>query len=264
MSYDEAYANAAFIPGAEAFPPAWAARTAALKAQLGERFRAGLRYGPKPRNWLHLCLPEAEPAGLAVIVHGGYWLRFSPDDFGHLAAGALARGWAVALPAYTLAPAARIAEITAEVGAALAVAAGEVAGPICLAGHSAGGHLVARMVAADAPVDPGVAGRIARCLPVSPVADLRPLMRTSMNADLGIDAAEARGESPVLLPRRPGAAVQVWVGGAERPAFLDQARRLGNAWACPVTIDAGRHHFDVIDGLEDAGSPLMTACLSGL
>ena len=73
--------------------------------------------------------------------------------------------------------------------------------------------------------------------------------------------AEARAESPALLPRRPGPGVHVWVGGDERPAFLDQARRLGNAWACPVTVEAGRHHFDVIDGLEQPDSPLMAALL---
>ena len=261
MNYDEAYANAPFIPGADDFPPAWAARSTALRDRLGERFRAGLRYGPAPRNWMHLCLPDTAPRGLAVIVHGGYWLRFSPDDFAHLAQGALARGWAVALPAYTLAPAARISEITAEIGAALSVAAGEVAGPICLAGHSAGGHLAARMACVDAPLPAAVAERITRCLPVSPVADLRPLRRCSMNADLRLDGAEAWAESPVLLPPRPGVAAHVWVGGAERPVFLDQARRLGNAWACPVTVEPARHHFDVIEGFEQADSALMAAFL---
>ena len=261
MNYDEAYANAPFIPGADAFPPAWAARSQALREQLGDRFRSGLRYGPAPRNWLHLCLPETAPAGLAVIIHGGYWLRFSPDDFAHLATGALARGWAVAMPAYTLAPAARIGQITAEIAVALTVAASEVAGPIAVAGHSAGGHLAARMACGDVPLPAAVAGRIVRCLPVSPVADLRPLMRCSMNADLGLDRAEADAESPVLLSHRPDVATHVWVGGAERPVFLDQARRLGKAWACPVTIDAGRHHFDVIEGFEHADSPLMAAFL---
>ena len=41
--------------------------------------------------------------------------------------------------------------------------------------------------------------------------------------------------------------------------FFDQARRLGNAWACPVSVDPGKHHFDVIEGMERAESPLMTA-----
>jgi hypothetical protein len=78
-----------------------------------------------------------------------------------------------------------------------------------------------------------------------------------MNAVLRIDEAIARSESPVLLAPRNGVKVHVWVGGAERPAYLDQARRLGNAWACPVTVDPGRHHFDVIEGLEQPDSALM-------
>ena len=56
----------------------------------------------------------------------------------------------------------------------------------------------------------------------------------------------------------------VWVGGQERPAFLWQARVLAEEWDCPWTVDPGRHHFDVIDGLEDGESPLMRACLDGL
>jgi hypothetical protein len=120
------------------------------------------------------------------------------------------------------------------------------------------------MACADAPLPGDVAARIGRVLPVSPVADLRPLMETSMNADLCLDGAEARAESPALLPLREGVAAHVWVGGAERPVFLDQARRLGNAWACPVTVEAGRHHFDVIEGFERAEGPLMDAFLGPL
>ena len=39
-------------------------------------------------------------------------MALSKDDFSHLAAGPLARGWAVAMIGYTLAPQARIADIT--------------------------------------------------------------------------------------------------------------------------------------------------------
>jgi arylformamidase len=42
-----------------------------------------------------------------------------------------------------------------------------------------------------------------------------------MNADLRIDAAEARAESPLHMTLRHAAPVTVWVGGAERPVFLD-------------------------------------------
>ncbi len=261
MDYDDAYANAKHIPGADGFVARWAEASVALRKALGDRARCGLRYGPGPRHRFDLFLPEAAPKGLLVFVHGGYWLRFGPEDFSHLAAGGLARGWAVAMPAYTLAPAERIPAMVTEIAQALPVMAAEVAGPIVLAGHSAGGHLVARMMTADADLAGDVAARILRALPISPVADLRPLMKTAMNASLGLDAADAAAESPALLPLRRGAQVHVWVGGAERPVFLDQSRRLGNAWACPVTVDAGKHHFDVIEGLERPDTPLMQTLL---
>lgn len=258
MRYDEAFANAKHIPGGDDYPPLWAKKAGAFRATSGGRL--GLRYGPAEAEWFDLFLPGGDPAGLLVFVHGGYWLRFSPREFSHLAAGAVARGWAVAMPAHTLAPVARIAAMTRQVAAAVTAAAAEVAGPIVITGHSAGGQLSARMACRDR-LSEAVAGRIARILPISPLTDLRPLRETSMNAELHIDAAEALAESPALLPRRAGVPVHVWVGGAERPVFLDQARRLGNAWACPVTVDAGKHHFDVIEGLEAAETPLVNALL---
>lgn len=258
MRYDVAFANAKFIPGGDEYPPRWAAKAATFRDVSGARL--GQAYGTAEAEWMDLFLPEGDPEGLLVFIHGGYWLRFSPRDFSHLAAGPLARGWAVAMPAYTLAPGARIAGITRQIAAAVTAAAAEVAGPVVIAGHSAGGHLAARMACPDTLAD-AVAGRIARIVPISPLTDLRPLRETTMNADLRLDAAEARAESPALQPRRAGLPVRVWVGGAERPVFLDQARRLGNAWACPVSVDPGKHHFDVIEGMERAESPLMTALL---
>ncbi|MBC7157870.1 MAG: alpha/beta hydrolase [Rhodobacteraceae bacterium] len=260
---DLAYANAAFIPGAEGFPPRWAAAAAAFRTALGARAETGLAHGPGPRQTLDLFHPEGAPRGLAVFVHGGFWRDCAPADWSHLAAGPLARGWAVAMPGYTLAPAARIAAITREVSRAIDAAAARVAGPIVLAGHSAGGHLAARMLCADAA--PAAAGRIARTLAISPLADLRPLLAASaLNAVLRLDPAEAEAESPVCHRPATGVDLVTWVGGDERPAFLDQARWLHDAWGGRLVIEPGRHHFDVIEGLEAAESPLCRALLAGL
>lgn len=257
MRYDAAFANAKHIPGGNDYPARWADAAGAFRAGLGDRARLDLPYGRGAAEWFDLFLPEAEPAGLLIFIHGGEWLAFGPRDFSHLAAGALARGWAVAMPAYTLAPAATMPVMTRQVAAAVTRAAAEVAGPVVITGHSAGGHLAARMAAGDMTFDPSLASRIANVVPISPLSDLRPLRETSMNADLRIDEAIARSESPVLLSPRRGAKIHVWVGGDERPAYRDQSRRLGNAWACPVTVEPGRHHFDVIEGMEKADSPLM-------
>lgn len=261
MRYDDAFANGKYIEGGEGYPPRWADKAARFRESMGARARLSLPYGAGKQNWFDLYLPEAKPEGLVVFIHGGYWRAFGPRDFSHLAAGAVARGWACAMPAYTLAPEARISAITAEIAASLPVLAADVAGPIVLTGHSAGGHLAARMVCRDIVLPDEIAKRLTLSVPISPLTDLRPLIETTMNEDFRLDRFGASAESPALLPRRSGIPVHVWVGGAERPAFLDQARRLGNAWACPVTIDAGRHHFDVIEGLERPDAPLMAVLI---
>ena len=82
-----------------------------------------------------------------------------------------------------------------------------------------------------------------------------------MNDDLRLDMAEAEAESPMLHRKTSEAATTVWVGGAERPVFLDQAKWLSQAWGCDLVIEPERHHFDVIDGLSDPDSAMMAAIL---
>nr|WP_309502891.1 alpha/beta hydrolase [uncultured Roseovarius sp.] len=262
MELDDAYANMPYIPGSETYPGRWAAAAAAYRAELGEseRARLDISHGASERAAFDLFLPEETPKGLCVFVHGGYWLKFHRDLWSHFAAGAVARGWAVAIPSYDLCPAVRISEITRQIAQAVCVAAGRVRGPIVLTGHSAGGHLVARMGQAGMLPEP-VAERIAHILPISPVADLRPLMRTSMNADFRLTEEEAAAESPALHPA-PDAPVSVWVGGNERPVFLDQARWLAEAWGAQHVVVPGKHHLDIIEPLRDPASDLVESLLS--
>jgi arylformamidase len=254
------YANAAFIAGAETFPPRWAAEGEALRASLGERALLGLSYGPGARQVYDLFLPQGTPHGLLVFIHGGYWLAFGPRDWSGFASGALACGWAVAMLGYTLAPEARITQMVDEIRRGLLSMMARVAGPVVVTGHSAGGHLSARMGCADIDLP----DRVRRVVPVSPLSDLRPLMRTDMNARLGIDTDEALAQSPVAYRLRPGTEAVVWVGAQERPAFLWQARLLSEHWDCPWHAAPGRHHFDVIDALRDPDSDLMQVLLNGL
>jgi acetyl esterase/lipase len=153
----------------------------------------------------------------------------------------------------------RIADITRQIACAITTAARHIAGPVALTGHSAGGHLVARM-GVQGVLPSHVAQRLHSIVPISPVADLRPLLKTSMNAQLGLDMAAAKAESPVLMTPRD-VPVSIWVGGDERPAFLDQARWLAEAWRCDHVEADGKHHFDVIDALADPDSAMVAALL---
>lgn len=257
MDYDRAYSNGAFIAGSEAYPARWLADAATFRQSLGNRAKRDLAYGPAPRNRFDLFLPSGHARGLLVFIHGGYWLKFGPESWSHLAAGTLARGFACAMPSYTLAPEARIRDMTREAARAVEAAAALVPGPVVVTGHSAGGHLAARLGNSDV----AVATAITKVVPIAPLADLEPLMQTSMNVTLAIDDAEAGSESPARLPLRPGCTAHIWVGAEERPAFLWQARLLSEEWSCPWTAAPGRHHFNVIDDLVDPASALMDTCL---
>jgi hypothetical protein len=123
------------------------------------------------------------------------------------------------------------------------------------------------MISATSPLPEPVRARVRHTVSISGVHDLRPLLQTAMNATLRIDAAEAQTESPALLQPVPGARVTCWVGGAERPEFIRQNALLANIWiglgaqTCRIE-EPGRHHFSVIDGLADAGHPLVRTLLS--
>ena len=260
IDWDDAYANMPYVPGAEALPAQWAAEAEAFRTS-GVAIET-LRYGVAPRCELDILRPTHPAAGLMVFVHGGYWMKFDKSYWTHLATGALARGWAVAIPSYTLAPEARVGQMTAEIGAAISCAANAISGPIRLAGHSAGGHLVSRMVCADNPLSQVVQGRIEHTVSISGLHDLRPLLWTKLNASLNLDMDEAMAESAALCMPRSGASVTAWVGGDERPEFIRQAHALQTMWAgleaqTTCVVEPGHNHFSVIEAIMDPKSALL-------
>ncbi|RYH11796.1 alpha/beta hydrolase [Tropicimonas sp. IMCC6043] len=258
-----AYDNADFIPGGHGYFDRWPAAARAFRERWpADRQRLDRPYGAEPRQRFDLFLPETETRGLVIFVHGGFWRMGGREDWSHLAAGPLAHGWAVAIPSYPLAPAARVSEITRSIAQALPVIADGIAGPLLIAGHSAGGQLALRMVCPDAGLPDALADRIAGIQAISPLADLNPLLMLPINADLRIDAAEAERESPINCPA-PRCAVEIEVGAAERPAFVDQAIRMADAWPkAELTVTAGSHHFDVIEPLADPQSAMVGRLLS--
>ena len=265
--WDDAYANSAHVPGSDKLPALWAERAAAYRAGL-TRFRPDLAYGPGERQRLDLILPDGTARGLVVFVHGGYWMRFDKSFWTDLAEGARQHGFAVALPSYTLAPAARISDITAEIAVAISAAAKELSGPIRLAGHSAGGHLVTRMLCDGGRLEAAIYDRIVATMSISGLHDLRPLLQTKMNDTLAMTMAEATLESAALHPPRGTVPVTAWVGGAERPEFIRQSELMTNVWTgfdvpTRLVVEPGHHHFSVIDGLRDPSSPI-TRSLVGL
>lgn len=264
--WDDAFNNMGHVEGSAALPGFWAKRAEDYRAQT--RIDADIPYGPAKRETLDLVWPDGAPKGLVVFVHGGFWMRLDKSYWTDLAEGARARGWAVAIPSYTLTPKARISEITTQVGAAIEEAARRVGGPIHLAGHSAGGHLVTRMICDNSPLSAQTIARAEQVLSISGLHDLRPLRQTAMNDTLRLTAEEATKESPALLTPVPGARVSIWVGGGERPEFIRQARLLDLIWqgldaTTELIIDGDHNHFTILEGLKSPDSRICAGLLGG-
>ena len=261
--WDDAYANGANIAGGDRWPAAWDRPARAFREKLLAQGRARLDvvYGEAPRNRFDLFVPPETPKGLVVFIHGGYWMESDKNSWSHLAGGAVGHGFAVAMPSYTQCPQIRIGGIVGEMAAAIGKAAAMVEGPLMLTGHSAGGHLVSRMITTTTPLSPDVTRRIRHVVSISGLHDLRPLMRAAMNATLSIDEQEALSESPALLRPIQGARVTCWAGGGERSEFRRQSALLANIWtglgaATASVVEPDRHHFNVVDGLADPDHPL--------
>ena len=265
--WDDAFDNVGHIPNATSYIEAWSERARVFRDS-GIKSNPGLAYGSSEREKLDIFLPEGRARGLVVFIHGGYWIRLDRCYFSDLAKGALDNDWAVAVPSYTLAPDARIWEITQQIARAIEFAASRISGPICIAGHSAGGHLVTRMICQGGPLDAKTQARIQNTMSISGLHDLRNLRKTELNKTLKLSEAEAKTESACLCQPMVDAKVTCWVGGEERPEFIRQSELLHQVWGkagvdINLKVDVGKHHFNVIDALNDPNS-LMTKTLIAL
>ncbi|GHB34330.1 esterase [Pseudovibrio japonicus] len=227
-----------------------------------------IQYGNDERGKLDLFLPEStQPKGLVMFIHGGYWKALDKSAFSHAAKGAVEMGYAVVLPSYTLCPDTKITNIANQMQEALKVASKLVDGPIFLAGHSAGGQLVARLGCKDRNLPTEIQSRIKHIMGISGVYDLRPIRNTAMNDILQVNEDEARAESPVLLDPLENLRFTGWVGAEELAEFRRQNAAQCAIWGgfeTQVTAYEApeKNHFTVIEALEQADSLLLRTLLN--
>lgn len=260
MDLEAEYNNRAKVPEHPAIIDRWRREAAAMRADNAEA-ELDVPYGPSPRQALDIFWPAAgRDAPLAVFVHGGYWQALDRTMFSHCARGLLAHGVAVALPSYDLCPEVTLAVLVEQVRDAAAFLARRRGGRMLAMGHSAGGHLAAMLLATDWAARGLPADTVVAALPISGLFDLPPLTHTSVNSALGLDEAEARRLSPMVLPR-PAGRLHAVVGALEGAEYTRQARGIAEAWGGVWEALAGHNHFSVIDPLENAGSPLVATAL---
>jgi arylformamidase len=125
--------------------------------------------------------------------------------------------------------------------------------PVIVAGHSAGGHIAACLLATEAQVPAAYA--------ISGLFELAPLIPTSINEKLGLDVAEAEALSPLVWPAPEGKVLDAIVGGDESSEYLRQSAAIVAAWGKEGVETRyeeieGANHFTVIAGLADPSSAM--------
>ncbi|MGC1816146.1 MAG: alpha/beta hydrolase [Casimicrobiaceae bacterium] len=269
---ERGYNNRAAVPD----HPYWLAQFASRSKAAIEALKPALdlRYGAGDGETLDLYLPATPSRGTFVFIHGGYWRTFDKADHAFVAPVFVAAGFAVAVINYDLCPGVTIATIVEQCRHALrwVESCGPqhgAAGPVVVGGHSAGGHLVAMMFATDWQAQGLVRVPFAGGVALSGVYDLEPLVVSSMNADLRLDAAEARRMSPARLAPRVDAPLFIAVGADETSEFVRQSQLLCDAW--PGNRPAGtdgclrirdRNHYTVALDFTDPSSGVMRGALA--
>jgi arylformamidase len=236
---DAAYNNGKAVANSPDLVADWERRSRITR----QRFPAelDLRYGPMERNRIDLFkgVPDAP---LLVYIHGGYWQTRNKEIYSVLAEGPLAHGISVALIGYTLAPEKRMDGIVAEVVSALSFLE-KYSRKIVVSGWSAGGHLTAMSMP-----HPAVHGGLA----ISGLYDLEPIRHTYLNEKLRLDEAEARRNSPMLLPPT-GKPLVITYGSAELPELQRQSRDYAaHVRGARLEPLEGHNHFTI---LEELASP---------
>ena len=258
---DVAYNNTAAvgIPKRDQYVAGWSARSDAIRKARGGKI--DLRYGGEPRQRLDFFACGTRGAPTLAYIHGGYWQLNDKEPYAFFGETLLPAGFNLALLEYTLAPAARMDQIVAEVRAAVAWVidhADELGGDprrVFVAGHSAGGHLTAAAMS-----DVRVAGGLA----ISGIYDLEPVRLNYLNDKLGLDADEAARNSPILHLPSGAAPLVVSVGLDELPELIRQSEEYWAAWhgkGLPgqyVPLP-GHEHFSILEELAQPSGRLLAA-----
>jgi arylformamidase len=272
--WESQYNNRAAVPDHPQYFARWAAESERVRRSV--RCYLDVPYGTHAMEKLDLFQAQGASRALLMFIHGGYWRALDKKDHSFVAAELVKHGVTVAVPNYALCPSVTIEDIVRQMLQAAAWLwrnGGNFGAPyhrVHVAGHSAGGHLTAMMLAALWPT-------FARDLPskvvsgglaISGVYDLRDIVNVpSVNDDVRMTAAEAWKWSPMSLPPSTDAPLYLAAGGRELPPFVDQNRAFGQHWKKVLAQDIpcpDDNHFSILEKLGDPSSALFRGAMKML
>ena len=269
---DSMYNNRALVPDHAAHFSHWAQTSADARHAL--KCKLDIAYGDGPNETLDI-FPASKPhAPVVVFIHGGYWRSLDKADHSFVAPPLHDMGACVVVVNYALCPGTAelpvtIPDIAHQMVKAMAWTWQNIehfgGNPrnVTVAGHSAGGHLAAMLLACNwQSLDANIPAHwIQKALSISGLYDLTPLRNTPFLQDsLKLTSKHARMASPALWPRPRKGVLYTVAGGDESPEFLRHNRLIHQTWGpgtVPVCEDlAGLNHFSIVTELTKKGTRL--------
>jgi len=258
---DAQYNNRARIADHAQLFERWA--RASQQARREQPAHLDLRYGDHPAETLDIFPAPDRSAPVFVFIHGGYWRSLDKRDHSFVAPALTRAGAMVVVPNYALCPSVNIETIVMQMVRALAWVhrhAAHYGGDptrIVVAGHSAGGHLAAMLLAcrwADVGRDLPAA-LVRKALSISGLFDLEPLRHAPhLQLDLRLTRQSARRLSPARFPA-PAGELHAVVGALESEEFLRQNALIREKWGTRAVPSceaiAGCNHLNIVEGLAD-------------
>ena len=280
LDYDQAaldghYDNRAKVPEFPQYLERYRAASLAARQRFAASAQLDVPVGPTPIERIDIFpAAVAGPAPVLVFLHGGYWLMLDKADFSYVANGFVPQGIITVVVNYALIPSVRMGELVRQcrqaVAWVLANAASFGGDPerVCVAGHSAGGHLTAMVGTTDwagftAPLLPEpVSARPLTGFSISGLHDLVPISRCYLQQSLQLSPDEVAANSPMNLAAPRTGKWTALVGAKEGPEYHRQSTELAQRWtaagnpAVSARIVDGHDHFSIVMALDDPQDPL--------
>jgi arylformamidase len=231
-------------------------------------------YGNLGRERLDIY-PSLQPQSKTLLfIHGGYWQMLDKSMFHFIANGFHAYGVTTVLLTYPLAPEVAVDQIVSSCRKAIKWLYSNLSGyngdpdQIYVAGHSAGGHLAAMLLATDWQLfDRNIPANVLKGVcAVSGLFNLVPIRLSYVNKVLKMNMETAECNSPLMLEPSNKCPLILAVGEAETAEFNDQSKELYTCWKGKL-IDIqllqlpGLNHFSIVDSIADPQSLIHQALL---
>lgn len=247
---DDQYEQRVWAPNAEELIRRYGEKSNEVRKRLGEPRVE--RYGASEPETLDIY---GSGNKAFVFVHGGAWRRQTSREQAFPAEPFVAAGAAYVALNFAKLPAVALPEMTAQVRRGIEWVRQNLCTEIVVCGHSSGAHLAACALTA-VPARGG--------LFISGVYDLAPVRLSSRNDYMRLDERLERDYSPLRHAARIRCPATVAWGEKESVEFLRQSKEFAAALQAATLEGKGLNHFEIVETLGDARSPLGRAALNML